>query len=263
MSRSRYYAWLKCPTSKRDQEDEKLLNQIEKIHDASRKTYGRRRVTATLKNEGFNCGERRVRKLMKREGIRGAGKKKFKRTTKPSGKDYGIPNLLEQDFEVDSPNQAYVSDITYVPTRQGWVYVCTVLDLFSRKIVGWSMSDSLESKIVKDAIKMTCMTRQIHADTIFHSDRGSQYTCSKVRKMLENYGMTQSMSLSGCCYDNAVAESFFATLKKELVHKADFVSRNQAQSSIFEYVEVFYNRVRMHSSLGNKSPVCYENEWLD
>ena len=258
VSRSGFYKWLSELGSNRELDNQKMKSAIEKIHTASRGTYGRRRVHSTLKRQFIRCGKNRVRKLMKELGISGVGKRKFKVTTQSDHKLPICPNLIMQDFKVSAPEVLWTSDITYVPTREGWLYLSIVLDVFSRAIVGWSMSESLRTEVVTESIKMALRARRPPQGVIFHSDRGSQYASKKVRHLLKENSFHQSMSSTGNCFDNAITETFFATLKKELIHRCNFKTRKEAKTSIFEYIEVFYNRIRSHSALGFLSPLEYE-----
>lgn len=195
---------------------------------------------------------------MKVIGLAGVGKRKFKRTTILDQTQKASPNLIVQNFKVSAPNVLWTSDITYIPTCEGWLYLSIVLDTFSRSIIGWSMQETLQAELVTDAINMALKKRKILPGTIFHSDKGSQYTSKKVRGLLKANEFHQSMSSTGNCYDNAITETFFATLKKELIHRCNFRTRKEAKTSIFEYIEVFYNRVRCHSALGFLSPAEFE-----
>lgn len=258
VSRSGFYKWFSGARSKREVTDEQLKVEIEKIYRSSKKTYGRRRVHATLRHQFIKCGKNRAAKIMTRLGIQGIGKRKFKRTTNSDHNCPICPNLIVQDFQTLSANILWTSDITYVPTKEGWLYLCIVLDTFSRAIVGWSMSDTMKSELVLNAIEMAVIFRKPSPGVIFHSDRGSQYASLAVKRALKKNRFHQSMSSTGNCYDNAISETFFATLKKELIHRCDFYTRKEAKSAIFEFIEVFYNRLRCHSALGFVSPMEYE-----
>ena len=227
------------------------------IYLTSRRTYGRRRIHATLKHQGVICGHNRVARLMKNLGICGIGKPKRKNTTK-SGLLGAVPNLLGKGHNTTAPNQLWVSDITYIRTSEGWLYLCTILDAFSRVIVGWSMDETLKSHLVLNALRGPLAKRKLTDPLIFHSDKGSQYRAKVVRRYLKDRAVLQSMTGQDHCFDNASAESFFATLKKELVHRVNFKTRREAKTAIFEFIEVFYNRVRAHSSIGNLAPMRYE-----
>ena len=258
VSRSGYYKWLLAPRPRRAIENEKLKEAMVKIHTASRGTYGRRRVFSTLRHQLFSCSRNRVARLMKELRIQGVGKVKFKTTTQSDHSLEICPNLIVQDFKINAPNVLWTSDITYIPTNEGWLYLSVVLDTFSRAIVGWSMQESLRTHLVTESIEMALRSRNPKAGTIFHSDRGSQYASTAVKNLLSQNNFHQSMSSTGNCYDNAITETFFATLKKELIHRCNFKTRKEAKTSIFEYIEVFYNKIRRHSAIGFLSPLEYE-----
>ena len=254
MSKSGFYKWCKPKVKNKELSIQK--EAILKVYLASRENYGRRRVYQTLKIQGIKVGKNKVAKLMKQMGLYGFGKPKFVITTKPSKKP-AFPNLIK-DIEINSANKVWVSDITYIPTKEGWLYLCSILDSFSRKVVGWSMSSNMKAELVLQALDMAFTARDI-VETIFHSDQGSQYGSSKVRRALRKKGIRQSMTTKlGKCFENSQAESFFSLLKKELIHRCDFKTRKDAEAAIFEYIEVFYNRARIHSSLGYLSPMVYE-----
>lgn len=258
--RSGYYAWLKRPVSKREIRDQELLEKIKAIHKESKKRYGSPRIHNQLMIDGERCGIRRVERLMSANGICGKQERKYVATT-DSRHDLPVAeNILDRKFQVEEPNLVWSSDITYIPTDEGWLYLATVLDLCSKVVVGWSMSDSLEKGLVADALNMAYRQRQPCVGLIHHSDRGSQYASESYRQLLNDCGMRISMSRKGNCWDNAVSESFFATLKKELIHHEHYRTRAEARRAIFEYIEVFYNRWRLHSSLGYMSPLNYEKQ---
>ena len=260
VSRSGYYRFTKAHVSKRAKENELLLEKIKKVHIKSRQTYGSPRIQAELKSQGFYCSRKRVARLMHQAGIQAKMKKQFKKTTKVNPKAKGAPNLLNQNFAADKPNQLWVADITYIATAQGWLYVAAVLDLFSRRIVGLAMSERMTSDLVISALKQALIHRNPDEGLVHHSDKGCQYTSKEFQKLLKKNGITVSMSGTGNCYDNAVMESFFHTLKTEHVRFEHYVTREQAKLSIFEYVEVFYNRKRLHSTLGYLAPAQYEEK---
>jgi putative transposase len=256
ISRSGYYKWIHREPSKRAIQEKHLLDNIKPIFEESRQTYGSPRVTDTLNKTGIKCSRSRVARIMRKYGIIAKTVRKFKVTTQ-SDHNYPIsPNLLDGDFSVYYLNEVWVSDITYIRTKEGWLYLTIIMDLYSRKIIGWSMSHRLTAALtVIPALKMACRNSPPSEYTIFHSDRGIQYACQKFREALMNCGLKrQSMSGKGNCYDNAVAESFFHTLKTELVYHESYKTRIAARRSIFEYIEVFYNRVRKHSAIGYFSP---------
>jgi transposase InsO family protein len=260
VSRSGYYAWRTRPKSERSKENQRLLERIKEVHKKSKKTYGSPRVHAKLVGEGESCGRGRVERLMSANGIRAKQTRKFVATT-DSKHDLPVsPNILDRKFAVGEPDKAWASDITYIPTDEGWLYLAGVLDVGTKAAVGWSMSESLERTIVIDALKMAYRRRKPRKGLIHHSDRGSQYASDDYRNLLKEYGMRMSMSRKGNCWDNAVMESFFGTLKKELVHHKRYRTRDEARRDIFEFIEVFYNRERLHSSLGYMSPADYEKQ---
>jgi putative transposase len=261
VSRSGYYQFIHAKPSRREQEDERLLLKIKAIHQASRQTYGSPRIHAELREKGETCSRKRVSKIMKRSGIAAKMKKRFKITTRVNPKAAVAPNLLKQNFTAELPNQCWVADFTYVATQEGWLYVATVLDLFSRRIVGLSMGDRMTDDLVISAVQQALIHRQPNADIIHHSDRGSQYTSKDFRELLKNNCIIASMSGTGNCYDNAAMESFYHTLKTEHVYFEHYNTREEAKQSIFEYIEVFYNRQRRHSTLKYVSPMIFEKQW--
>jgi transposase InsO family protein len=258
VSRSGYYAWLVRSESARSVDNRRMLAKIRAIHARSRKTYGSPRVYKKLRADGETCGEGRVARLMAANGIRAKQKRKFRVTTDSKHNLPVAQNLLSRQFDVAEPNRVWACDITYIPTGEGWLYLSAVMDLYSRKIVGWSMSDRLERPLVIDALIMAQRRRKPAEGMLHHSDRGSQYASHEYRMDLRMYGMTPSMSRKGDCWDNAPVESFFGTLKTELVHHRKYRTREEARRDIFEYIEVFYNRERLHSSLGYLSPTDFE-----
>jgi transposase InsO family protein len=259
VSRSGYYAWRKRPPSAAAERRTALTEQIRVAHQASRTTYGSPRVHRDLLAQGTPCNRKTVAKLMQAAGIRAKTAKKFRVATTDSNHRQPIAeNVVNRNFAPSARNQTWVADITYVPTREGWLYLAAVEDLYSRKIVGWSMSDRIDSRLVVDALEMA-VEQQLPGDgLIAHSDRGVQYASEHYRELLMRHSIMCSMSRKGNCWDNAPMESFFATLKKEIVHSEDYLTRAEARQSIFEYIEVFYNRVRRHSALNYLSPVNFE-----
>jgi len=255
VSRSGYYHWIHRSPSKRAIEEQHILDNIRPIFEKSKQTYGSPRITDDLNEAGIKCSRSRVARIMRKNGIRPKTVRKFKVTTQ-SDHNYPISaNLLDGNFSVTSLNEVWVSDITYIRTGEGWLYLTIMMDLYSRKIIGWSMSHRLTAALtVIPALKMACRNSPPSEYTVFHSDRGIQYACTQFRKELKKYRLMQSMSGRGNCYDNAVAESFFHTLKTELVYHESYKTRLAARRSIFEYIEAFYNRVRKHSALGYFSP---------
>jgi transposase InsO family protein len=251
VSRGGYYEFIERKPSKRALENEVLVEEIKKTHKNSRGLYGSPRLHAELRKQGQKCSRKRVSKLMKQEKIQARMRKKWKKTTQPSKKAMEIaPNHLDQQFTVNEPNKVWVSDITYVWTAEGWLYVAVVLDLFSRRVVGLSMGDRLETELVTRALKQALYRRLINGELMHHSDRGCQYTSKEFRDLTLSHGIRLSMSAKGHCYDNAVAESFFHTMKTEHIYLTHYRTREEAKTSIFEYIEVFYNRLRLHSTLG-------------
>lgn len=258
VGRSGYYAWCNRKPSIRELEDRELVQQIRKEHQISRKTYGSPRIHMALVEQGITCGRHRVARLMQIHQI--VGKKTRKRhpiTTQRQPVGLAAPNLLNQDFSANEPNEKWSVDITYIDTTEGWLYLAVVLDLFSRRVVGWSMAAHMETSLVEDALQMAFKNRHPKAGLLHHSDQGSQYTSYAYQEELAKHNIEVSMNRVGNCYDNAVVESFFATLKTECVDRR-FFTRAQAKRAIFEYIEVWYNRQRLHSSLGYLSPMDFE-----
>jgi putative transposase len=260
VSRSGYYAWRTRPQSLRSIENGRLLDRIKAIHEESRKTYGSPRIRHQLLFLGESVSRGRVERLMSANGIRARERRKFVATTDSKHDLPVAENILSRDFAVSEPDRVWASDITYIPTDEGWLYLAGVLDLCSRTAVGWSMSETLERTLVLDALKMAYRRRRPAKGLIHHSDRGCQYASEDYRSLLADYGMQMSMSRKGDCWDNAPMESFFGTLKKELIHHRRYRTRAEARREIFEFIEVFYNRERLHSSLGYRSPADYEQQ---
>lgn len=260
VSRSGYYESLKRPPSNHSIEDDKLRPQIKTAFDKGRKNYGTRRIKDELEKQATRVSRRRIGRLMREDELQVQTKRKFKVTTDSNHDKPIAPNLLEREFTVTTPDSVYVGDITYIPTREGWLYLAVVLDLFSRAVVGWSMGSRMTSELVNDAMLMALWKRKPAKGLISHSDRGSQYASDSHRKLLNDHGVKASMSRKGDCWDNAVAESFFHTLKIELVHHCDFETREEARAAIFEYIEAFYNRQRSHSSIGYEAPLVFEEK---
>ena len=258
VSASGYYAWRCRPESARSKSDRDLREEIRRVHEESKGVYGSPRVHAELVAQGICVGRHRVARLMRLERLKGCPKKRFRITTDRHPDHAVAKNLLKQDFAAKGPNQIWGSDITYISTREGWLYLAVVMDLYSRRIVGWSMSPWLGRRIVLDALRMAVASRRPTGVLIHHSDRGSQYTSDDYRKELARHGITCSMSSTGNCYDNAVVESFFGVLKRERVNRVRYQTRDEARADLFEYIEVFYNRKRRHGYLGNVSPADFE-----
>jgi putative transposase len=257
VSSSGYYAWRKRPSSAREMANNTLLKEIKAAHQASNGVYGSPRIYHEVKGK-VNCSQNRVARLMKKHGIAAKQKRRYKRTTKANGAHPVAPNLVDRDFSATAPNEKWTTDITYIPTLEGWLYLAVVLDLFSRRIVGWAMSARMTSELVVDALHMAIRERQPPPGLIHHSDRGSQYTGLLYQQLLKSHHFQVSMSGTGNCYDNAPAESFFGSLKMELVHHIFYETRAQARTDIFFYIEAFYNRQRRHSTLGYVSPAAHE-----
>ena len=258
VSRSGYYAWRERQQQGASRQNQALLEHIQRIHKQSRGTYGSPRVWAQLKAEGFEVNRKRVARLMRLKGIVGRRKQRKVRTTNSNPNHPVAPNLLNRDFWAEAPNCKWVADMTYIPTRQGWLYLAVVLDLFSRKIVGWSMSGAMTADLVEDALRMALYERQPDAGLLHHSDRGSQYTSEQIRELLDKNHMTVSMSRKANVWDNSAMESFFSTLKCEWVYFQDYQTRAEASRDIFEFIAGFYNRQRLHSTLGYRSPEQFE-----
>ena len=258
VSRSGYYSWIKRKPSPRSQENDKILSHIRVIYNQSNRLYGSPKVTDALRNSRIICNHKRVERLMRQNGIYSKVKRRFKVTTHSKHNHPVADNLIRMNFAASRPNKVWTSGITYIWTREGWMYLAVFMDLFNRQIVGWSMKNRLKDDLVIDAFKMALRARNPSPGLIVHSDRGSQY-CSRVfKELLKDHKCLQSMSSTGNCYDNAVTESFFHTLKIELVYHEKYKTRDQARKSIFKYIEAFYNRIRIHSYLGGLSPFQYE-----
>jgi transposase InsO family protein len=258
VSRSGYYAWYSRDESDRDRANRELSEEIRRIQKRVKYRYGSLRVTAALRREGKVVGHNRVARLMRNNGLQARVRRRFRCTTKAAESRPVAANMLDRDFRVGAINRVWISDISYIATGEGWLYLATVMDLGSRRVVGWAMSSRLSTDLVLRAFWMAVMRRNPPKGLIFHSDRGSQYTSHAFVRTLERWGMIQSMSRKGDCWDNAVAEAFFSTLKGELIGGKAYRTRQEAQDAIFEYVEVFYNRQRLHSTLGHVTPVEYE-----
>jgi putative transposase len=262
VSRSGFYAWRERPESARQQQDKHLAQEVAQAHRDSRGTYGSPRVHAELRAQGRKVSRKRVARLMGEQKLSARRRRRSVRTTDSNHPHPVAPNVLERDFSPGQPNSTWATDITYVWTGEGWLYLAVVLDLFSRRVVGWAMSEHIDTPLVLGALEMALEGRQPPEGLIHHSDRGSQYASGEYQRALTSRGLQCSMSRKGNCWDNAVAESFFSSLKMELVYLVDFSTRHQARSAIFEYIEVFYNRRRRHSSLGYLSPLEYERAAL-
>ena len=258
VSRSSYYDWYNALPKSRSIENEILSQKITTIFYDGRKNYGTRRIKHGLAQEGLTVSRRRIGGLMSKLSLVCKTKRKFKVTTDSKHKLPIADNVLNREFKVEKPDQCYVGDITYIYTQEGWLYLAVVIDLFSRQIVGWSMDDNIRAELVNNALLMAIWQRKPKAGLLWHTDRGSQYASDSHRHVLQQHGIKQSMSRKGNCWDNAVSESFFHTLKTELIHQNKFKTKEEAQQAIFEYIEVFYNRLRMHSANDYLSPVEFE-----
>jgi len=261
-TRSGYYAWKKRRLSKREKEEALLKEEIRSIHgESDTSAYGSPRITPELRNRGYRCGHNRVARLMKAMGIKGALKRKFRPRTTDSRHALPVsPNLLKDIPAVTGRNQAWVADITYIRTDEGWLYLAAIMDIWSRMIVGWQTSDSLKSELVTDALQQAIERRRPEKGLIHHSDRGKQYASEVCRNILKSANIASSMTKAGNCYDNAAMESFWSTLKTEMVYRKKFLFHGDARLALFDYIEVFYNRKRLHSALGYRSPVEFESQ---
>lgn len=261
VSASGYYRFRERPQSEREKENQRLVEKIRAIHEQSRKNYGSPKVYQRLRQDGEECNHKRVERLMKEHEIRAKRTRKFKATTNSKHTLPVAENLLNREFQPAAPDQAWAGDITYVWTEEGWLYLAVFIDLFSRMVVGWSMSARMTSELVEAALAMGVARRGGRAPLLVHTDRGSQYASASFRRLVEQLFSTQSMSRKGNCWDNAVSESFFSALKLELVHDERFGTRREATMAIFDYIEVFYNRSRIHSATGYLSPAEYEERF--
>ncbi len=258
VSRSGFYAWLSRAESRRAMENRRLDAAIREVYDRSKGRYGSPRVTAELRARGWQVGKNRVADRMRRMSLRSVVRRKFRPTTNSRHKYPLAPDLLKRDFNTDRPDQVWVSDITYVPTFSGWQYLTVFIDLFSRLVVGWALSSSLSHEMALVALNRAIGRRKPSKGLLIHSDQGVQYACEAFTKTINQHGFLQSMSRKGDCWDNAVAESFFGQLKSELVYQTKFHDRDDASREIFEYIEIFYNRERRHSTLNFMTPYQFE-----
>ncbi len=263
VSSSGYYAWRTRPLSARAQADQALLTHIRIIHAQSRGTYGAPRIHAELRDAGVRCGRKRVARLMSQAGLHGGHRRRRLRTTIRDEAAAPAPDLVVRAFATDRPNRLWIADITYVRTWSGWLYLAVVLDTFSRRVVGWSMADDLQSTLVVDALNMALWNRRPMPGLIHHSDRGCQYTSLAFGRRCREAGILPSMGRVGNAYDNAMAEAFFATLETELLTRRAFPHRGAARAALFDYIEGFYNPHRRHSALGYLSPAAYERRWRE
>jgi putative transposase len=258
VSRSGYYTWMKRQPSARSHRRGRISAAIRQAYWSSRKTYGSPRIAAALKRSGVACCVNTVARIMRADGLAAKVKRRFKVTTDSSHDLPTAPNRLNRSFTMDRANAAWVSDITFIATDEGWLYLAVEMDLYSRRIVGWALSDRLTTDLVAAALRMAIERRRPPAGLTHHSDRGCQYASEAFRSMLSKHGLIASMSRKGNAYDNAPTESFYSTLKRELVHRTSYATRDQARTEVFDYIEVFYNRQRLHSALGYRSPAEFE-----
>jgi putative transposase len=261
VSRAGFYAWRARPPSARAAADQRLAVDVAAIHAESRQRYGSPRVHRELEKREQYVGRKRVARLMRAQGLRARAPRRFRTTTDSQHTLPIAPNVLARRFETSAPNTVWVTDMTYLSTLEGWLYLVVILDLFSRRIVGWAMSERMTRQLALDALTMALTHRQPAPGLICHSDRGSQYASHEFRALLAAHGLVGSMSRRADCWDNAVAESFFSTLKLELVYESAWQRRTEARADVFEYLEIFYNRQRLHSSLGYLSPVAFERQY--
>ena len=258
VSRSAFYAWQCRPESRRAREDRSLLARIEAIHRESREAYGTVKTWKELRAQGVPCGRNRVGRIRKQAGIEAKRKRRFRVTTQSRHSFPIATNVLARRFAVDRPDRVWVGDITFIPTQAGWLYLAVLLDLYARRVVGWAMSHYIDSNLVTEALHMALARRRPKPGLVHHTDQGRQYAAGSYRQWLSEHSIEASMSRKGDCFDNACAESFFSTLKNELIHHVQFKTREEARTAIFEYIEVFYNRQRLHQTLGYLSPAEFE-----
>jgi putative transposase len=258
VSSSGYYAWRTRPASAREMANQELYNKIKVVYNDNHGVYGSPRIYRELKDQGVACSENRIARLMRLRDLKAKQTRRYKTTTKRNKAQPAAPNLLQGDFEAQHPDQKWLADITYIATQEGWLYLATILDLYTRRIVGWAMSDRMTSDLTLAALKMALQQRQPAAGLIHHSDQGSQYTDQAYQALLKDQGIRASMNGVGRWYDNAPMESFFGTLKSELVHHCVYQTRTEARTDLFSYIETFYNRRRRHSALDYLSPEAYE-----
>ncbi len=258
VSESGFYAWRKRPTCRRKREDAHLIQEIQQVFETHNGRYGSPRIHRDLRDEGIRCSRKRVARLMRAEELSARSKRRRVIATKRDETHPVAPNLLNRNFHAKEPNKKWVTDITYIPTKQGWLYLAVILDLYSRMVVGWLMSGNCDEKLVERALEQALTRRRPSAGLLHHSDRGSQYTSQAYQAYLQRYEIQVSMSRKGNCWDNSAMESFFGTLKDECARETIYVSHDEARLALFTYIEVYYNRVRRHSTLGYVSPLNYE-----
>ncbi len=261
VSRSGFYAWHQGASSARQEANAALLEQITRVHQENHELYGSPRIYQTLHQRGVPCTRKRVARLMRCAHLQAKTKRRFKVTTRSRKGSAAVPDLVQRHFQAPTPNTVWTSDITFVWTREGWMYLAVILDLCSRRIVGWELSDRLTADLITTALGRAIDQRRPQAELVLHSDRGAQYSSQEVRTLAQQHGIRLSMGATGSCYDNAVTESFFHTLKTELIYFERYSSCQQARQSIFRYIEIFYNRQRLHSTIGNISPWEYEKRF--
>lgn len=261
-SRSGYYQWKQQQEVYTITNEQYLLINIKEVYERSKKTYGSRRITHQLKKDGINCYQNQISRIMKKYNIKSITKRKFVNTTDSNHNYKVVPNILNREFNIKQINIVWVGDITYIWTREGWLYLSTVIDLFSRRIVGWSLSNRMTKALVIQSINNAIDLRHPNPELLFHTDQGSQYASNEFKMVLTKNEIKQSMSRRGNCWDNAVAESFFKTIKIELIYRYDFKTRKEAELIIFEYIEMFYNTNRLHSTINYMSPCDYEKEFV-
>ena len=260
VSRSGYYDWDRRKESKRSQQDRVLLEEIRRIHQQTQEAYGATKSWRALNQSGTVCGKHRVARLRRQAGIEARRKRKFRLAYKARNTAPAPPNLLRWPFKADHPDQIWMTDVTFIPTRSGWLYLAVLIDLYTRLAVGWSMKERPNQELVNEALMMAVEQRRPKPGLIHHSDQGILYSSTSYLALLKKYGMLRSMSGKGNCYDNAVAESFFSSLKNEIVHHRNYQTRDEARTEIFEYIELFYNRKRLHQSLNYQTPMNYKSE---
>ena len=258
ISRSSYYKRKNRSNGKRAIESKQLVKMIREVFNESKQRYGSPRITAEIRRRGINCNKKRIARLMNKSGIAAKIFRKYRNTTNSDHRREKSENILGREFNRQRKNEVWTSDITYISTEEGWLYLAAVIDIYSRKVIGWQLDKRLDSGLVEKALQNALVERKAGRGIIFHSDQGIQYSSQSFRKILKDNGFIQSMSRKGNCYDNAITETFFHTLKTELIHRTKYRTREQARNSIFEYIEIFYNRKRLHSAIGYCSPVEYE-----
>ena len=249
VSRNGYYDWRERGPSKRRQEDQRVMTEIERVHESSKQAYGATKTWRELRAEGFKWGRHRIARLRREAGIEARRKRRFRITTQSRAGVAAAKNRLKQRFKAKAVNRVWVGDITFIATAAGWLYLAVLVDLYSRRVVGWAMGERIDHQLVLDALRMALLQRRVKPGLIHHTDQGRQYASGIYLELLKRHGMMASMSRRGNCYDNAVAESFFSSLKNELIHHSSYKTREEARTAIFEYIEMFYNRKRRHQSL--------------